>query len=263
MAVAAVCLSVLVGLSACTIGDERGGSLVPEPPSTTSAQPDPVPPEPPPSTPPEPSPSTPPGSPPPSAPGATTTLQRQLDAGGLTDVDLGFDRRPEGPEAYGLDAPTIDLCEDADETDQLRVDRVQHWWESPGWSTGEDPAVAISAELVVYESGGGEAAMAAFLATLTECPERTLEDGSTITFEGLDPPPGALPGSAALRGLVTTAGGDELQQVLVAQREGDLLGMLYVTAFDATATTEAARVSTILAAKLSALAAELGTGTGT
>ena len=138
------------------------------------------------------------------------------------------------------------------------MDRVQHWWESPGWSTGEDPAVALSAELVVYESGGAEAAMAAFLETLTTCPERTLEDGSTIAFEGLDPPPGALPGSTALRGLVTTAAGGELQQVIVAQRVGELVGLLYVTGFDATATTEAARVSTILASRLTTLGAELG-----
>ena len=40
-----------------------------------------------------------------------TAVEEALDAGGLTDDEVGYPRQPEGPDDYGLDAPTLNLCE--------------------------------------------------------------------------------------------------------------------------------------------------------
>lgn len=234
---ALVAAGSVLALSACTTGS--ADNPVPTPSSST-VQPTAVPPEP---------------------PSVLTDLQELLDGGGVSDADIGFDRQLESAADYGLDFPTLALCGDVDPSDAQRVDRVQHWWDSPGWAAGEAASVVVSVELVVYSAGGGEAAVAALQQTPTICPERTLDDGRTIVFENAEPPPSALPGSAAVRSRVITPTGDELQQVTVAQRIGDLVGLLYVTGVDATATTEAARVSAILATRLTDLAAKLEPGT--
>ena len=140
---------------------------------------------------------------------------------------------------------------------------MQHWWETAGWTTGVGPLVAVSAELVVYDEGGAEAAIAAFAATPSQCPTRTMEeDGSVVTFEAAESPRGALPGTVALRSTATLSDGTVFQQVIVAQPVDDVVAFLYVTAMDATATTQAARISTILATRLTALAGQVDQGTG-
>lgn len=249
-------------LGGCTVGEEP---TAPDPVVTTTAEPRPgetstgpgpgptqTTPRPPPTT------VVPPDQQP---PGDLSDAEQLIDTEGVTDADVGYPRLPvaEGVDDYGLDAPTQDQCDEPDATDESRLARVQHWWQSDGGPDGSEPVVVVSSEIVLYESGTAADAVAALAAAPERCPSRELDDGGTLSYAPGEVPRGAAAGSVALRGTRETADG-VVDSMLVAQSVGDVVGYVYVLGVGPSVLTESARLAAIMQARLTALAPQLDPG---
>lgn len=245
-----VALVVALALAGCSVGSPTAEEDEPPTATTSPVQPTtPVPTSSAPST-------TPTGTPPPSeVPADAQALEDRLDAGGLTDAEVGYPRDPDA-SSFGLDAPTQDQCIAPDETDQRRVARVQHWWSSEGFVTLEAPVVTVSTELVVYDEGGAEAALAALAAVVTECPSVTTDDGGTRSYAVTTTPDFAVPGSVTLTTTITELG-FELGGIVVAQAAGEVVGYVYVIGQGGIVAETANRVVALMAERVQAIAAEI------
>jgi hypothetical protein len=213
---AAVALGLL-GLSACSGGKDP--AKAPTPSSTAVVTPTPT------------TSSSPATASPQST--ASAAIRTGLTKAVLTTKEVKLvHQKVKASVATGVAVPTNNVCGDKkiDPSDKARVDRVQSWWLSKGW-TSRNPnkaQISVTSEVVAYRPGGVAAALKAYRAAPKKCAKTKFTDGSKGTVKKAAVPAGLPAGSVVLSRVITYPTDVSTTGYIIAIPAKNVMGMLYV-----------------------------------
>jgi hypothetical protein len=198
----------------------------------------------------------------PAATAATTAATPPTDGAALAlrltvapqQVGAGWTSEPipGGDQVQGQ--VTLDLCGARFTSESMRIARHQVVLMPPG--AGSSSADSISNEVVIYGSGGARQARSDLMQAITSCPTGPVQ--GTVAGEGvqtykistLPSDTHWLPGTVAIRAVVTNSTGRRVDMVAIYQFRGDALSAVYGSAnsgrADASELRAAAQAATLL-----------------
>lgn len=188
-----------------------------------------------------------------------TQIQKILAKGWLSpnkarQLSLVRDAEYGAGNEFGLSTSTNNYCgeDDVDKSDFSRRARAQRFWESP-----DETSKYVGHEIVLYESGGVEKYLDSLVGTPDRCPK--VRDGETVvTWPSSTGPAGLPEGATAIGQRVVWDSGFTKTGYIVAVSSGEVVGIAYVLATDASA-ADALTVSLVkrLAKKVEKIDAKL------
>lgn len=136
---------------------------------------------------------------------------------------------PGGDQVQGQ--VTLDLCGERFLSESMRIARRQVVLTPPG--AGANSTDAISNEIVIYRPGGAQQAQSELMQSITSCPTGPVQ--GTVAGEGmltykistLSSDTHWLPGTVAIRAVITNSSGQRADTVSIYQFHGDALSAVY------------------------------------
>ena len=175
------------------------------------------------------------------------TVPPQQVAAGWTSQPV-----PSGDQVQGQ--VTLDLCGARFPSEDVRIARRQVVLMPPG--AGSSSPESISNEVVIYSSGGAQQARGELMRAIASCPTGPVQ--GTVAGEGMQsykistlPKDGRwLPGTVAIRAVITSSSGQRADTVGIFQFRGDALSAVYGRSNNGQATASelraAAQAATLL-----------------
>ena len=202
----------------------------------------------------------------PTGPTATSAATPAIDdaavAGRLTvppqQVGAGWTSQPvpSGDQVQGQ--VTLDLCGAHFPSEAMRIARHQVVLIPPGASSSS--TVSLSNEVVIYRSGGAQQARSELMQAITSCPTGPVQGAvagegmQTYKISNLPKDARWLPGTIAIRAVITSSSGQRVDTVGIFQFRGDALSAVYGTSNNGQATASELRAAAQAATLLSSSA---------
>jgi hypothetical protein len=194
---------------------------------------------------------------------AASVIRAALGKALLTNSEVKLVRQKvKASVAAGIAVPSNNVCGDKriDPSDKARVDRLQAWWLSKGWtSTSGGVQVSVSSEVIAYRPGGVAASLKAYKAAPTKCPKTKFNDGTTGTVKSAAAIKGLPKGTVVLSRTVIYSKTVSTTGYLIAIPAGNVLGMLSIDGTGTAVATTRASLAPLFAKQITAAGATIGT----